>query len=185
MILLFFFFSVLFYNFLNGAAEHRKPHCNCQARSEWTGLHIIRSYPNRSVCFFITIIRDASHALSAPLLPEGDESGLRDLSHNGGQMFLAVATVPWRRGLWVSISTITASDHRLTLEETQVLFSSYQKKLVEKKERIYIYIYSFEMYKTFLKALCYNRPFISLLIPNEIGNKNNSRKSKAFLCMLG
>lgn len=80
---------------------------------------------HHTVLFFsrFTIIRDAEgHALSTPLLPEGHESGLRHLSDDGRQMVLA-AIVAWRRGLWLSITTITASDHRLTLEGKQVEFS--------------------------------------------------------------
>lgn len=79
------------------------------------------SYPYRSICFCITIVSDAEgHALSTPLLPEGHESGLRDLSDDGGQVILAAAVVAWRSGLGVSVSTVTASDHRLTLEEIKV-----------------------------------------------------------------
>lgn len=53
--------------------------------------------------------------MSTPLLPEGGEFGLRDLSDDGGQVFVVV--LAWRRGLGVSIATIAASYHRLTLEE--------------------------------------------------------------------
>lgn len=51
----------------------------------------------------ITVVRDAEgHALPAPLLPEGDEPGLRDLSDDGGQVLLLAAAVAWRRSLGVS-----------------------------------------------------------------------------------
>lgn len=74
------------------------------------------------ICY-ITIVRDAEgHALSAPLLPEGDQSGLRDLSDDGGQMLLVAPIVAWRRGLGVSVCTITAGHDRLTLEETKCSF---------------------------------------------------------------
>lgn len=51
----------------------------------------------------ITVVRDAEgHAVPAPLLPEGDEPGLRDLSDDGGQVLLLAAAVAWRRSLGVS-----------------------------------------------------------------------------------
>lgn len=93
--------------------------CNRQACLKLDGMNTFHTYPHGSVCFCITIVRDGEgHALSTPLLPEGHESGLRNLSDDRGQVFLAVASVPWRRALGVSSSTITAPDHGLTLEES-------------------------------------------------------------------
>lgn len=72
------------------------------------------------LCFYITVVREAEgHALPTPLLPEGYESGLRDLSDDGRQMLLVAAVVAWRGGLGVSICTITAINHGLTLKETR------------------------------------------------------------------
>lgn len=63
-------------------------------------ISILSFYPYCSFICYITIVRDAEgHALSAPLLPEGDQSGLRDLSDDGGQMLLVAPIVAWRRGL--------------------------------------------------------------------------------------
>lgn len=68
--------------------------------------------------FHITVVRKAEcHALSTPLFPEGDEPGLRDLSHDGGQMLL----VAWRGGFTVSVRAVTAINQGLTLEETKTL----------------------------------------------------------------
>lgn len=68
--------------------------------------------------FHITVVREAEcHALSTPLFPEGDEPGLRDLSHDGGQMLL----VAWRGGFTVSVRAVTAINQGLTLEETKTL----------------------------------------------------------------
>lgn len=61
------------------------------------------------------------HALSALPLPQGDESGLWDLSHDGGQVLFAVAKLGWRKGL--GVSAITASKHRLALGEKEVQVS--------------------------------------------------------------
>lgn len=65
-----------------------------------------------------TVVRDAEgHVLPAPLLPKGDEPGLRDLSHDGGQVLLLAAAVARRRSLGVSgICTVAAGDHRFTLK---------------------------------------------------------------------
>lgn len=103
-----------------------------QFNKDHTGGHACSELHNSSKTFpllhhtficYITIVRDAEgHALSAPLLPEGDQSGLRDLSDNGGQMLLVAPIVAWRRGLGVSICTITAGDHRLTLGERKCSF---------------------------------------------------------------
>lgn len=89
------------------------------------GTNIFHAYPYCSVCFCITIVRDVEgHALSTPLLPKGHESGLGDLSNNGGQVLLVVvAIVDRRRSFRVSISTITATDHRLTLKDIEEKFS--------------------------------------------------------------
>lgn len=86
--------------------------------------HAVEFHKLGCVHFYITIFRGSrSHALSTPLLPEGDESGLRDLSDDGGKVFLVVAILAQRRGLGVPITTVTASDYRLTLEETGGQFS--------------------------------------------------------------
>lgn len=77
----------------------------------------MNTFHSRTCC--INIVRDAEgHALSTPLLPEGDESGLRDLPDDGRQVLLVAAAVARRRCL--GVSAVTAADHRLTLEETEV-----------------------------------------------------------------
>ena len=71
-----------------------------------------------SVCFRITIVSDAEGlALFTPPLPEGHESGLGNLSHDGGQMILPAAVEARKRNLGHFTSTITASHHSLTLEK--------------------------------------------------------------------
>lgn len=88
------------------------------------------------ICY-ITIVRDAEgHALSAPLLPEGDQSGLRDLSDDGGQMLLVAPIVAWRRGLGVSVCTITAGHDRLTLEETKCSFFFFLGTISQERMKI-------------------------------------------------
>lgn len=70
-------------------------------------------YANFLFCTCITIAKDLT--LSTPLLPEGDEPGLRDLPDDGGQMFPVVVAVAWRRGLGVPISTVAALSRGFTL----------------------------------------------------------------------
>lgn len=70
--------------------------------------------------FYITVVREAEcHALSTSLFPEGEEPGLRNLSHDGGEMLLAV----WRGGLTVSVRTVTAINHKLTLGKQKRSFN--------------------------------------------------------------
>lgn len=68
----------------------------------------------------VTVGRDPE-GLPAPILPEGDEPGLRDLTDDGGQALLLAAAVAWRRSLRRSlgvfgICTVTAGDARFTLK---------------------------------------------------------------------
>lgn len=92
-------------------------------RSHYTFLMHILYIRSRHIllCLFdITIVRGAEcHALSTPLFPEGEESGLRDLSYNGGEMLF----VAWRGGLTVSVRTVAAINHRLTLGKQKHSFN--------------------------------------------------------------
>lgn len=106
--------------FFNVCETNAHTHLRLQ-RSHRTSLMHILYIPLICIllCLFhITVVREAEcHALSTPLFPEGDEPGLRDLSHDGGQMLL----VAWRGGFTVSVRAVTAINQGLTLEETKTL----------------------------------------------------------------